>query len=233
MFVTRTAAVLLALVATGIGTAASAQDAGRDDNRVGIRAGDVLLRARAILVAPNERSGSILPAFPGETVKVDNSVMPEVDATYMATDHIGFELIASTTKHSVSGVSGTTGSIGKLASTWVLPPTLTVQYHFAPTQHVRPYAGLGLNYTIFWNEEASTGLQGAVGPTKVHLDDSFGWAAQAGVDVDISPRVFVNFDVKYIDIDTTAHLANATLGPQQVKVSIDPLVYGVGIGMRF
>ena len=230
MTVIRTAAILLALGTAGVGTSAWAQD-GAGEPRVGVRAGDVLLRARAILVAPNERSGSVLPAFPGETVKVDNSVMPEVDATYMATDHIGFELIASTTKHSVSGVRGTTGSIGKLASTWVLPPTLTVQYHFAPTRHVRPYVGAGLNYTIFWNEEASDVLQAAVGPTKVHLKDSVGWAAQAGVDVDITRRVFLNLDIKYIDIDTNARLDTTALGRQRVNVSLDPLVFGVGVGM--
>ena len=197
-----------------------------------MRAGDVLFRARAILVAPNERSGSILPAFPGETVKVDNRLMPEVDATYMATDHVGFELIASTTKHSVSGVRGTTGSIGKLASAWVLPPTLTVQYHFASTRHVRPYVGAGVNYTIFWNEAASDGLQTAVGPTRVHLKDSVGWAAQAGVDIDITRRVFLNVDVKYIDIDTVARLDTAALGRQRVDVSLDPLVFGIGFGVR-
>jgi outer membrane protein len=157
----------------------------------------VLLRARAILVAPNERSGSILPAFPGEPVKVDDSVMPEVDATYMATDHIGVELIASTTKHAIGGVRGTTGGIGRLASTWVLPPTLTVQYRFTPTRHVRPYVGAGVNYTIFWNEAASDGLGSAVGPTRVHLKDSAGWAVQAGVDMDLTRRVFLNLDVKY------------------------------------
>ena len=232
MTLIRTAAMLFAIAATGVSTSAMAQEAGHDDARVGVRAGDVLVRARAILVAPNEKSGSILPAFPGETVKVNNSVMPEVDATYMATDHIGFELIASTTKHSVSGVRGTTGSIGDLASTWVLPPTLTVQYHFAPTRHIRPYVGAGVNYTIFWNEKASDGLQAAAGATKVHLTDSVGWAAQAGVDVDITPKVFLNLDVKYIDIDTKARLDSAALGRQRVDVSLDPLVFGVGVGVR-
>ena len=95
-------------------------------------AGDVYMRVRAIDVAPNEKSGSILPTFPGEKVSVNNSIMPEVDFTYMATDHIGFELIAATTKHHASGRTGTTGSLGRLASTWVLPPTLTAQYHFDP-----------------------------------------------------------------------------------------------------
>lgn len=200
--------------------------------RQGIAAGDVLLRARAILVAPNETSGSILPAFPGERVRVDNSIMPEVDVTYMATNHIGFELIAATTKHHADGRTGTTGTIGRLASTWVLPPTLTAQYHVNPTGAVRPYVGAGLNYTIFWNETASNALVEAVGRTGVHMKDSFGWAAQAGVDIDITPKVFVNLDVKYIDIDTTARLRTTAAGVQRVAISLDPLVLGVGLGVR-
>jgi outer membrane protein len=211
---------------------AAAQSAPSPDDRTGVAAGDVLVRLRAIMVAPNERSGSILPAFPGERVSVDNSFMPEVDATYMATNHLGFELIASTTKHHADGRTGTTGSIGRLASTWVLPPTLTAQYHFAPTSHVRPYVGAGLNYTIFWNEKASAGLESAVGQTNVHMSDSFGWAAQAGVDIDVTRKVFVNLDVKYIDIDTKARLRTTAIGTQQVSLHLDPLVVGVGLGIR-
>lgn len=200
--------------------------------RQGIAAGDVLLRVRTILVAPNETSGSILPAFPGERVRVDNSIMPEVDVTYMATNHIGFELIAATTKHHADGRTGTTGTIGRLASTWVLPPTLTAQYHVNPTGAVRPYVGAGLNYTIFWNETASNALVAAVGRTGVHMKDSFGWAAQAGVDIDITPKIFLNLDVKYIDIDTTARLRTTAAGVQRVAISLDPLVFGVGLGVR-
>lgn len=195
--------------------------------------GDILVRLRGIMVAPNEKSGSILPAFPGEKAKVDNSVMPEVDVTYMATDHIGFELIAATTKHTASGVSGTTGGIGKLASTWVLPPTLTVQYHPIVDGHVRPYVGAGINYTLFYSEKASSGLQDAVGKTSVHMSDSVGWAAQAGVDIDLNEKMFLNFDVKYLDIDTTPRLSTTAAGVQRVKLNLDPLVFGVGVGMRF
>jgi len=195
--------------------------------------GDVFIRVRAIMVAPNEKSGSVLPGFPGEKVGIDNSVAPEIDFTYMASDHIGFELIAATTKHSASGRTGTTGSIGKLASTWVLPPTLTAQYHFVPEGKVRPYVGAGINYTLFYNEDASKGLEGATGKTRVHMSDSFGWAVQAGVDVDLTEKVFLNLDVKYIDIDTNARLRTTAAGVQNVHVKLDPLVFGVGLGMRF
>lgn len=196
-------------------------------------AGDFLMRVRAIVVAPEVSSSSVLPAFPGEKVNVDNSVAPEVDFTYFATDHIGFELIAATTKHHIYGTTGTTGSVGRLASTWVLPPTLTAQYHFLPKGHVRPYVGAGVNYTVFYSSKASSGLVAAVGPTSVGLSNGFAWAVQGGVDVDLTRKFFLNLDVKYIGIKTNARLATTAAGVQQVHVGLDPLVAGAGIGFRF
>jgi outer membrane protein len=196
-------------------------------------AGDVLVRLRGIVVAPNEDSGSVLPAFPGEKVSVDNSFMPEIDITYMVADHWGLELIAATTKHSASGKTGTTGGIGELASTWVLPPTLTLQYHPVKDGPVRPYLGAGVNYTLFYSEKASRGLEAAVGDTRVRMSSSFGWAAQAGVDFDIGRNLFLNLDVKYIDIDTTARLDTTAAGTQRVNIDLNPFVFGAGVGMRF
>jgi outer membrane protein len=105
-------------------------------------AGDTLIRVRAIMVSPTEKSGPILPAFPANGVKVNDAFTPEVDITKMITDNIGVELIAATTKHSASGNSGVPGTIGKLASTWVLPPTLTVQYHLARPRRSAPMLAL-------------------------------------------------------------------------------------------
>jgi outer membrane protein len=193
--------------------------------------GDVLVRARAIMVSPTEKSGPVEPSFLGARVGVTDSYAPEVDFTYMVSDHIGTELILGTTKHQVQG-RGSLGGIDHLAGTWVLPPTLTLQYHFAaPHAKVRPYVGAGANYTIFYSSKASGALRSAIGDTKVHLKDSFGYALQAGVDVDITPRVFANLDVKYIDIDTTARLTTGST-VNRVNVSIDPLVFGIGLGFR-
>ena len=193
--------------------------------------GDVLVRARAIIVAPTEDSGGVKPAFPNDEVSVTNSFAPEVDVTYFVTDHVGLELIAATTKHDVKGKGGLK-AVGELVDTWVLPPTLTLQYHFTPKAKVRPYVGVGLNYTLFYNEDASDGLEDAIGDTKVKLKDSFGYAVQAGVDFDIGKNLFLNLDVKYIDIDTKSTLTTGSL-VNKVKVSLDPIVAGVGIGMRF
>jgi len=195
-------------------------------------AGDFLVRFRGILVAPNEDTGGVVPTFPAEDASVSNSFMPEVDFTYMLARNVGAELILATTKHHADGKTGTTGSIGRLASTWVLPPTLTLQYHFAPDAAIRPYVGAGVNYTIFYSEKASHGIEAAVGDTDVRMKDSFGYALQAGVDIPISDRAFINFDVKYIDIDTTARLDTTAIGTQRLKMHLDPFVFGVGIGLK-
>ena len=193
--------------------------------------GDVLVRVRAIIVAPTESSSGVKPTFPNDEVSVTNSFAPEVDFSYFLTNNIALELIAATTKHDVKGKGGL-APVGKLVDTWVLPPTLTLQYHFAPNAKVRPYIGAGLNFTHFYNEDASDSLENAIGDTKVNLSDSFGYALQAGLDVDVGKNLFVNFDIKYIDVDTTAKLATGNL-VNKVKVSLDPIVAGIGIGMRF
>ena len=195
------------------------------------KAGDVLVRLRAIAVVPNESSGPVLPTFPAGSVGVGYSVMPEIDFTYMATDNIGFELIAATTRHGLSG-QGSLSGLPDLGHTLVLPPTLTVQYHFAPAAKVRPYVGAGLNYTIFYGEGTSAELTSAIGRTHLGLSNSFGWAAQAGMDFDLNEKFFLNVDVKYIDMSTKATLTTGAL-VNTVDVKINPIVVGVGVGMKF
>lgn len=192
--------------------------------------GDVLVRARAIVVVPNEKSGTIT-GIPGSKTGLGYSVMPEVDFTYMVTKHIGTELILATTKHNVTG-RGSVSALGKVADTWVLPPTLTLQYHFAPDAKIRPYVGAGINYTIFYSAKSSASLDAALGRTHVKLDDSVGYALQTGVDIDITRKVFLNLDLKYVDMRTKARLtSNGTL--RTVKVDVDPIIAGVGVGFRF
>ncbi|MFC2950900.1 OmpW family protein [Marinicaulis aureus] len=193
--------------------------------------GDLLVRLRGIMVAPNEDSGPVLPTFPTATVSVDDAIVPELDFTYFFTDNIGAELILATSPHDVSG-EGALAGLGEIADAMVLPPTLTLQYHFMPDAAFRPYVGVGVNWTIFYSEDAKTSLTDAIGPTSVSMDDSFGWAAQVGFDIPISDRVFLNADVKYIDIDTTATLTTGAL-VNTVDVDIDPFVFGIGVGMRF
>ncbi|MGB5491447.1 MAG: OmpW family outer membrane protein, partial [Woeseiaceae bacterium] len=60
-------------------------------------------------------------------------------------------------------------------------------------------------------------------------DDSVGFAAQLGADFDISEKMFLNFDLRWIDINTDAELDGLPLE----EVEIDPLVYSLTLGWKF
>ena len=191
-------------------------------------AGDLIVRGRVISVDPQDDSSaiSINGASVGSSATVDSDIMPELDFTYMLDPHWGLELILAYTEHEVdTKLLG----LGNIAETKVLPPTLTLQYHFAPTSTIRPYVGAGINYTHFFDSEVKGGLD-APG-ADLDIDDSWGLAAQAGVDIDLDDTWFVNLDVKYIDIEADAHITNGA--SIKVDIDIDPIVWGIGIGRTF
>jgi outer membrane protein len=150
---------------------------------------------------------------------VDNSYVPEVDLTYYFTKNISAELIAATAKHTVSA------NTAKVGSTWILPPTLTVQYHFTPDSQFSPYVGAGLNYSWFYGENASSSF------TKMGVDGGLGYAVQAGFDYWINKNWGLNLDVKYIDLNVDVSVNNGALHANDVK--LNPFVIGTGVSYRF
>lgn len=161
-------------------------------------------------------------------------MVPEIDITYMLHRNWGVELILGYSEHTVRGNEGN-GALGDVANTRVLPPTVTLQYHFRPDADIRPYVGAGINYTYFFDESVPTSSALSAPGDSVKLDSSWGLALQAGVDVAIDKDWFFNLDVKYLDIDTQAHYSGILDGNTRARVNadIDPLVWGIGIGRRF
>lgn len=174
--------------------------------------GDWLFRVGGHTIAPKSNNNAI--------VDVQNATMVTFNATYFLSDRWAVELLAALPyTHEIDLVAGS-----RVAETKHLPPTLSAQYHFLPEASVRPYIGLGVNYTIFF-EESTTG---ALAGSRLSLDDSIGLAGQIGLDIDLTERWFVNIDVRYIDIDTKAKLNGSSLG----TVNIDPWLYGLNLGFR-
>jgi len=203
--------VLAALAAAALGAAVVPASAAQ---------GDWQVRVRALGVMP-DASGTVTVAgvpLPGSLSATD-SLVPEVDFTYFFADHWAAELIAATTQHSVHQT--TAGDIG---SVWLLPPTLTVQYHFNPEGRFRPYVGAGVNYTIFYSPRSPL--------PNIHYSDSFGWALQAGVDVPLGANgYFFNADVKKLFLSTDV---SALGGVVRAKgVDLNPWIIGLGVGYRF
>lgn len=177
-----------------------------------------MLRGRVIGVIPDEDS-SITPNI--GKVDADSAVVPELDITYFFTPNIAAELIAATSNHDME-VDLAGGGTLDLGDVWVLPPTLLVQYHFMPEGEIRPYAGIGINYThLYGADDTAT--------TSVDYDGGWGWALQAGVDVPIGGQWFWNLDVKkiWVNVDATVN------GTTKADVDLDPWVIGTGLGYRF
>lgn len=152
----------------------------------------------------------------GLDLAINNRVFPEVDISYFFTPNLAAELVLTYPQRHTLRAGGT--EIGSLKH---LPPTLSLQYHFTNFSKFKPYVGAGLNYTRF----SSVRL-----PAGVSIDkNSFGLAVGAGVDYEIARNVYLNLDVKKVQIKTEVKAAGSELG----DFKVDPLLVGVGVGWRF
>jgi outer membrane protein len=197
-----------------------------------------MVRGRVIGVLPDESAdlkvGST--ALAGD-VAISNEYVPELDITYFFNKHIAAELILATTQHSVKAKKVTvpgalTDANIDLGDVWVLPPTLTLQYHFDNGGQFKPYVGAGINATFFYNEDEGKVADG------ISYDSSFGPALQAGFDYDLDGQPggwAFNADIKKIWINTEATVDFTTALGAKVKADVDinPVVAGVGFGYKF
>lgn len=188
-----------------------------------------MVRFRGLGVIPDEDSGNWTvdgDPVPGADLKIDNSIVPELDISYFFTKNIAVELILGVTPHDIDGAGILSGL--NIGDAWLLPPTLTLQYHF-DMGAIKPYVGAGINYTVFFGEDA----HGGQGFSNLELDNNFGWALQAGVDIQIEGNWFLNVDVKKLWLDTEATVDHAVHGHVKADVDIDPWIIGVGFGYKF
>ena len=210
--------ILVAAIAVmGLTNLAVAQDAPADNS------GKWQFRLRGIVVSPDESAD--IEAIGGD-VDISTSIVPEFDITYFFDDNWSMELILGTTKHDVKAVETAVGEID-LGHVWLLPPTLTGQYHFTGGNFV-PYVGAGVNLTLFYGVDE--------GPTvdDIDYDTAVGFALQGGFDYMLNDKWFLNFDVKKLFLNTTATVdATTALGATVgADVDINPWIFGFGVGIK-
>ena len=185
------------------------------------------VRLRAVGVAPDESAK--IGIIDGD-VAISNALIPELDFTYFFTEHFAAELILGTAKHDVKAINTLAGDVN-LGSVWLLPPTLTAQYHFYTSDQkvFKPYIGAGVNYTLFYNVKSGD-------VAGVEYDNALGYAAQVGFDLMLDDTFFINFDAKrlFLSTDVTVDASNLAPGLSiPAEVDINPWLIGVGVGMKF
>lgn len=146
-----------------------------------------MVRLRVLGVLPDAGGSTVnvagVPSLssPNSGLSISDQVVPELDISYFFTKNIAAELILGVTRHSISG----NGSLANLpiGKTTLLPPTLTLQYHFDNFGAFKPYIGAGVNYTVFFNNSAANAPAAIVGPpaivattTSVHVSNAWGGA---------------------------------------------------------
>lgn len=204
------------------------------------QAGDFIVRAGAATASPNEDSGNLKldgTKISGTKATLDSDTQLGLAFAYMVTDHIGIELLAATPfQHQVAVKGLGAGLDGKLADIKHLPPTLSVQYYpMDAGSKFQPYVGIGVNYTLFFDEDLSSERK-AQGFSDMKLKNSVGLAGQVGLDYMLTDNLLFNAAVWYADINTEASIDGPSalgVGKTKVDVDVDPWVYMVGIGYKF
>ncbi len=191
----------------------------------------VRLRALNMHVDNDNSRTAVVPAL--GKAEMEDKWFPEVDVTYFFTRNIATELILTyPQEHDVKFANTKIGTVTHL------PPTLTLQYHFLPEGTIRPYVGIGLNYTRLTSVKLNAAP--ALGGTDAPIDmdrNSWGLAGQVGVDFQLAPKSkwFANLDVKYVQIEANdiRISSGALAGTKVTDLDVNPWLMSVGVGYRF
>ncbi|MCZ8236675.1 MAG: OmpW/AlkL family protein [Inhella sp.] len=177
--------------------------------------GDWIVRGRALHL------NSVNKDSTGLGLSVNDKTFPEVDITYFFDPNWAAELVLTyPQKHDIRSNGVTIGSLKHL------PPTLSLQYHL-DAGGWRPYAGLGINATLFSSNTFVPAVQSTLNPSIG--GSSFGVAYGLGFDVPLGGGWLFNADVKKVQIGTDIKSNGTKVG----KFKVDPTLFSIGIGKRF
>jgi outer membrane protein len=202
----------------------------------------IRLRALAVIPAPGgavtQLNGAAIAPLGG--LGISNSVVPELDITYYFTKNIALELILGVTPHNVrptGALAGALASTSTIGKTWLLPPTLMLQYHFTDFGAFKPYVGAGVNYTMFFSQSSAGAMApgGALAYNRFSVAPAAGVALQVGFDYMINRNWGINVDVKKIFLKSTFKYTDTTgvLATTSGRVTIDPWLISTGVTYRF
>lgn len=113
-------------------------------------------------------------------------------------------------------------------------PTLLLNYKFLDeSSQLRPYAGLGINYTHFSDITSTAAGNAALGgPTSATLSNSLGWAATVGLSYRLQERwsIYGSYSMSQVKSDMVANTSGVI---RTTSVDFRPSAVVLSVGYSF
>lgn len=206
--------------------------------------GDIVVKAGVLKVDPRGVTSDNItiatPPLPNSNVSSASSdTLVGLGVSYMLTDNIAFEVLASPPIDAEINVTGgiplVTGS-NSIANAEYLPGVFLFKYYpMSGGAKFQPYIAAGLNYTVFLNEEASDAVSSSpTGASTVDMDNNFGYAAKVGFDYLLNDAWLLSASYLYVKLETEATISTANIGDINVdNVNVHFDAFFVSVGMKF
>ncbi|ERP85460.1 hypothetical protein Q670_07175 [Alcanivorax sp. P2S70] len=148
----------------------------------------------------------------------------------------------------VNGIPTGVPPLGEeVAETKVAPPLITLVKRFRLDHKLQPYLGGGIGYLFTYDTKVTNPIATELGEPDIEVENKFGYALQAGLDIHLTRHWWVTFDTKYISFqDITATVEDlvikapglpqfqyAEVGDVEYDADINALAYTLGIGFTF
>lgn len=187
--------------------------------------------------SPALKGGAPLPP-PGANIDVDDARTIVFGYKRYFTDHWGVDFaLGIPPRHKVYG-KDFLKPFGQVASVKQVAPTVFVNYRFGDAgDRLRPFVGVGINYTHFTGgRSTASGEAASGGPTTIKLKDSVGLAAQVGVSYALTKEWSLNASLAMAKVKADQKATTTTReGPivRTTTIDFNPKVFCVTVGYSF
>lgn len=168
----------------------------------------------------------------GTDTKANDNYVPTVAIEYFVADNFSIETICCVTQHDVDVGAGPLTGAEMVSNAKIVPATVTLKYHFGDGSKVTPYVGAGPAYFLVLGDKPGAGAAG-LGATDFDLEDSFGLAVQAGLDIPLGGGMLLSLDAKRYFISADAHWFAGATEVLTTEHKLDPWLLSAGVGFAF
>jgi len=225
---------------------ASAQKAG--DNFV--YGGMAFSKTNSSLGPVTDSQPAFAPQTIGTTATIESFNTAIISAVHMYTDNVGVELTlgippklkADITAPGVSAPLVSTPMNSAITQTALFPSVVAMYMFKEPGEKIRPYVGLGVNYTTYSSISPNTSFNtvAVFAGSGATLTSSWNPVYKLGAIYNIDDRWSINAGVAYVPLSTNVTLqANTAITPHNLantataKLTINPTDFTVKVGYKF